>query len=290
MGLHGLLAVILLVSNGFSSAPPSPADLQILNMIPANILDRDGAGGGTPAVNIVAHQAQAQPRPQQQPQPTPQPQPVQRAEPERPQRPTLHERQEITRPQPKLEETDEVSLEPKAKPTRRPSHKHEIEVSYTPANTSKKNKRPVDTSESSESSARSEARRLKAIENSLDQLASGVRSSGSPNNIVDVSGIGGGEAYAGYRDVVFTYYNRAWNTPDDAASRLLYADAKVTIARDGSVISADLIRPSGDTALDRSIERALRAVNKLPPFPASSHDAERTFVLRFNVEAKQMSG
>ena len=48
MGLHGLLAATLIVSAGFSSRPED-SGLQVLSMIPANILDGAGAHGGTPA-------------------------------------------------------------------------------------------------------------------------------------------------------------------------------------------------------------------------------------------------
>jgi TonB family protein len=64
----------------------------------------------------------------------------------------------------------------------------------------------------------------------------------------------------------------------------------VTIARDGSIISAELVNPSGGTALENSVQGALRRVTKLPPFPASARDTQRTFVIRFNLQAKEMSG
>ena len=178
-------------------------------------------------------------------------------------------------------------MESKPKPAKRPP-RHEVKPSYTLAHATTSAKKPQ-TNQSSQSSAHTEARRLKEIENALADLASGVRSSGSPNNIVDTEGIGGGEAFAGYRDVVYSAYYRAFR-PDDAASRQSVAEAKVTIARDGSIIVAELVRPSDDKALDRSVERALREVTKFPPFPPSTRDTQRTFVIRFNLEAKEMSG
>ena len=285
LGLHGLMAIVLLASAGFSSRPPA-TDLQVLNMIPANILDQAGSGGGATVVN-PAPQPQAQPRPQ--PQQQPQRQPV-RAEPvERAPTPTPRPIKEIKRPEP--EEVVDAGLEPARKPPKHPT-RHEIRPSYALASAStkvKKTEKPP-SSESSESSARVEARRLKEIQNSLDQLAAGVRGRGSPTTIVDTEGIGGGEAFAGYRDVVFSAYYHAWITPDSAGSRLASADAKVTIARDGRIMSAELVRPSGDRALNNSVEEALRRVTQLAPFPASTRDTQRTFVIRFNLEAKEMSG
>jgi TonB family protein len=286
VGLHGLLAVILLASAGFGSSPPQ-MDLQVLTLIPANIVDRAGTGGGTPVLTPA-------PQLQRQPQPEPAPQRVQTEQVERVQVPTPPQRKETTRPLPEPDDSKEVTLESKPK-TPKPSTHHEVQVSYAPANAAASRKKPEKISSaetsSSSSSARAEARRLKEIENSLAELASGVRSSGSPNTIVDVEGIGGGEAFAGYRDVVKAYYYRAWVAPDNIANRLATADAKVTIARDGSVISAELARPSGDSALDKSVERVLREVTKLRPFPASARDTQRTFSLRFSPEeAKEIAG
>jgi TonB family protein len=285
VGLHGLLVIILLDSAGFGTTPPQP-DLQVLTLIPANIVDRAGSGGGTLVPNVLPPQ-----KAQTQPQPEPAPQPVQTEKVERAPIPAPPRPKETVRPMPVPDETKDVALEPKPKPPK-PSPRHEIRVSYTPASATSSRKKP-DKSATTEtaSSVRAEARRLKDIENSLAQLASGVRSSGSPNTIVDLEGIGGGEAFAGYRNVVYSYYYRAWTAPDSTASRTISADAKVVIARDGSIISAELIRPSEDRALDKSVERALRMVTKLPPFPASARDEQRTFVIRFSPsEAKEMAG
>jgi TonB family protein len=285
LGLHGLLAVILLGSAGFGSRPQQ-TDLQVLTMISANIVDRAGSGGGTRGVSLTP-QPQGQPRAQSQSRPQPQAVHVEQAQAE-PARPTPRPRREITHPRPEPDDSKDVALESKPRPSKR-HPRHEVQVDYTPAHAATREKR-FEASQSSASSARAEARRLKEIESSLAELASGVRSSGSQNSIVDVDGIGGGEAFAGYRDVVFSAYYHAWITPDNAASRLGSVDAKVTIARDGSILSAELVRPSDDRALDRSVERALREVTQLPPFPASTQDTQRTYVIRFSLEAKEMSG
>jgi len=288
LSLHGLMAIILLASSGFSSHPPQ-TDLQVLNMIPANILDQAGSGGGARVVN-PAPQPQAQPRPQPQPQPPqPQRQPVRTEPVERAPTPAPRQTKETKRPEP--EEVADAGLEPTPKPRKHPT-RHEIRPSYTLASASTKVKKTdkSQSSQTSESSARAEARRMAEIQNSLAKLAAGVRGSGSPNTIVDTEGIGGGEAFASYRDVVFSAYYHAWITPDSASSRLASADAKVTIARDGRIMSAELVRPSGDRALDNSVEEALRRVTQLAPFPASTRDTQRTFVIRFNLESKEMSG
>jgi len=63
---HGLLAVILIASAAFRGNPEK-SDLQVLTLIPAQLLDRAGAGGGSPAITSM-------PQPQSQPPTRPQPQ------------------------------------------------------------------------------------------------------------------------------------------------------------------------------------------------------------------------
>jgi protein TonB len=294
LGLHGLVALVLLVGPGFRSRP-QPSDLQIMTMIPARILDRAGAGGGSPAVTVsqplppaptVPVQPQPQPQPQRQVVPTP---PV-----ERPQPPTPRQPEEVERPAPEPRPSEDLSLEPKEKPHK---PRHEIQPTYTPASeakitkkTDKEQSRENQAREAAERAQRAEARRLREIQESLGQLAKNVKSSGDSNATVDVSGIGGGEAFASYRNVIFNAYYHAWITPDSITDRSATADAKVNIARDGSIRSAEVVRASGDSALDKSVERALRRVTQLPPFPASARDEERTFTIHFSLEAKETSG
>jgi TonB family protein len=284
LGLHGLLMVILFASAGFGSRPDTTEDLHILTMIPANIVDRAGAGGGATVVNQTP-----QPPAQQHVQSQPQPQPVhvEQAHVEAA-RPTPRSVPDTSHVKPAPDEAKELALDAKPKISK-PHPQHEVKVTYQQANSSKSAKK-TETTQSSENTANAKAQRLKKIENSLAELASGVRKSGSSDPIVDTEGIGGGEAFAGYRDTVFTYYYRAWIQPDNASSGLTVPEAKVTIARDGSIISAELVQPSGDKPLDRSVERALRAVTKLPPFPASTQETERTYMIRFKLEGKELAG
>ena len=282
VGLHGLLVVILFASAGFSSSPP-PMDLQVMTLIPANIVDRAGAGGGTPALNIV---------PLPHPQPAPAPQTVQTEQVDRVEMATpLPQRREPTHPLPPRDEpkeTRDIALEPSPKMTKSAS-RHEIHVSYTPANGARGAKK-AEKSSPSTSLAKAEGLRRREIENALAGLASNVRSSGSSSTIVDVAGIGGGAAFAGYRDAVFSAYYHAWITPENNPGRPPVA--RVTIARDGSVISAEIERHSDNEELDRSVQRALLEVIKLPPFPDSTQDAQRTFVIRFipDPKTKELAG
>jgi len=285
LGLHGLLAVILLCSAAFRNRTEE-TEAPILSLIPANILDTAGVGGGEPAPAIHASPAQLQPQPPTQPvarQPRTepqvvQPQPVRRAERQKPQEP-----EEEAHP---MVATDN--------PLPRPSKthpQHEIHPTFTPAARTKDHGKPEMLKVSSQVSARSESRRLNEIENSLDHLASGVQTSGAARTVVDIPGIGGGgEVFAGYRDVVRSAYYRAWVAPENGGDKAALPEARIVVARDGSIVSAELVSPSGETSLDKSVLRALQAVTKLPPFPASAHDEQRTFRIQFSLDLKEASG
>ncbi len=302
IGLHGLLAVILLGSAAFRNRTEE-TDAPVLSMIPANIIDAATSGGGEPAPAMRATpnpapappQAQAQPAPKPEvkpvavrPQPQPQPQ-VTQPEPVRHQDRAKEEPDEDVRPV----ANSENPLPRKSKP----HHQHEIHPTFattspTTSRTKVKNESTSDNAEAAaKSAARAEAHRLSAVENSLEHLASGVQSSGAARTVVDVPGIsGGGEAFAGYRDVVRNYYYRAWIQPDNGVAGSAVPEAKIVVARDGTIISAEIVTPSGERLLDKSVERALQLVPKLPPFPAAAHDDQRTFRIQFTLELKQATG
>jgi TonB family protein len=64
----------------------------------------------------------------------------------------------------------------------------------------------------------------------------------------------------------------------------------VTIARDGTVISASLTSPSGNAAFDQSIRAALDRVRQVPPFPPGAREDRRTVIINFNLLAKRLPG
>jgi TonB family protein len=294
VGLHGLLAVVVIGTSGFREKPPSH-DIPIMTMIPSEILDVSGSGGGGGSTPPAAKpqqqpaptvpQPKSQPAPQPQPQPRPRPQPQMAVaripEPEPVERPRHHEVEE---------ETARPSLTPKTSKVRPPRH-HDVQVDLTPVTADDHRKLTAQhEAAAAEAAARTEARWRKRLAESLDNLANGVESSGAKETVVNLPGQGGGAAFAGYETVIFNAYYHAWITPDNIADKLAAAKVEIVVARDGSIISAEVTNPSGDAALDRSVEKALRAVTKLPPFPAGATDEQRHFLIRFNLDTKEQSG
>ncbi len=283
--LHGLLAVILLGSAAFRERPEE-TEAPILSLIPANILDRAGIGGGEPAPAVRAPQAPLEPPSQVQPvAPRPRPEPA-AVQPE-PVRPAEQQRRQME----KEETRPAVAADNPLPNPSKPQRQHEIHPTFTPAARTASHEAAKTSESSSQASARAEARRLKEIEHSLDNLATGVQSSGAARTVVDVPGVGGGgEVFAGYRDVIRSIYYRAWVAPENGGDKSALPEARIVVARDGSIISAELVSPSGEASLDKSVVRTLRAVTKLPPFPASAHDEQRTFRIQFSLDLKEASG
>ena len=77
---------------------------------------------------------------------------------------------------------------------------------------------------------------------------------------------------------------------DDLMDESSTAKVSVTIAKSGHVISARIERRSGNSPLDRSVQRALDKVRFVAPFPAGALEEQRTFLINFNLKAKRLLG
>jgi outer membrane biosynthesis protein TonB len=186
--------------------------------------------------------------------------------------------------------------EPSPVPAPKPSHKQHVVVpSFTPANEttmrSKTRTQPTESDQSAEVSSAAQARRARrAIAEALNNLATGVQTSGAAATVVDMPGQGGGEAFVGYETLIYNIYHNAWITPDSVADKRAATDVKIIVAHDGSILSAEIINKSGERALDRSVDRVLHDVTHLPAFPEGARDEQRTFLLRFNLKEKEGAG
>ena len=102
----------------------------------------------------------------------------------------------------------------------------------------------------------------------------------------------GGEPYADYGQVVKSYYDQAWIDPEDVSEDAATVKVKVVIGRDGSVNADSIVKRSGISALDRSVQNALDRVRirGLPPFPEGAKESQRTYIINFNLKAKRLIG
>ncbi|HEV2320040.1 MAG TPA: TonB family protein [Verrucomicrobiae bacterium] len=264
-GIHLLLLTILIFGPAFYNRQPK-TDNTVLDVIPANLVDA--------ALNSGVQGAQAPP-PQVAPippsllQPPPQPAPkvVQSPEPSEVPTPSLLDRfKEMFKPANPTAPTPTPDLKP-VKRTET-SHDDNIKVNLTKV-------RRKDSSTANPDNS-SNARAIKSELRSLSHNLSSATRIDMPGNRSTAS--------ASYDAVVRSIYLRAIvaNLPAQVTHNNEHTLAKVTIARDGTVISATIISPSGDPVWDNAVQRTLDQVTFVAPFPEGAAEQQRTYPLDFN--------
>jgi len=255
VGVHLLLLLILIVGPAFFAPRPKADDLQVLDVIPANLIDAAFSSG-------VANAAPPPPAPVTPPTPPTPPPPVPVVVPPAPV-------PEPVKPVRNVEKPDLKPVEPVAKP---PDHKIILKpvVRNAPKNTT--------AAADPKANARAVAARsvLRSLKNNL-----------TSSTTVDMPG-SSSVAYANYASAVRSIYDEAWTLPDHIASDEENTKVSITIASDGTVITARIVTPSGDANVDASVQRALERVKFIAPFPEGTTDKERTYVINFNPKSKKM--
>jgi len=251
-GIHLLLLVILLVGPAFFEPRPKPDDLQVLDVIPANLIDAQFTSGVRNAQPPAPTPVVTPLPPQPQPTP-PAPQPVVTP-------PTLAERLEkmfkSEPPKPAPEKIQPHKIQPDLKPV----------VHHASQNV------PDDA-----------AKRARALRKAIQSLKSNLSSS----TTVDMPG-NSSVAYASYRDVIGSIYYAAWTPPDDTSNDDAHIKVRIVIASDGTVVSAQVITPSGDAKVDDTVQRALERVTFIAPFPEGMTEKEKPFNIDFSLKTKRM--
>jgi TonB family protein len=253
VGIHLLLLTILIVGPAFFNQQPKTDNTQVLDVIPANLIDaafNSGVKNATPPPPqpVVQPQPPA-PQPQQISQPPPAPKPVEPT-------PSLMARVEKyfkSEPKPTTPKTNE-------------SHTPKVDLHLVTRTAPQNTVNPRDA---------------RAIANAIRNLKSNLKS-GTEINLSGSSSV----AYANYASVVKSVYDAAWTLPNTIAKDENIT-VKVTIASDGSVISSRIVTPSGDAPADDSVQRTLDRVKFVAPFPEGSTEKERTYTIVFNPQVKQ---
>jgi TonB family protein len=276
-GTH-LLIVVAVLCSGFITSKPKVDDSQVLDVIPPNLIDaafNSGVKGAKPPPPAPP----VKPPEPQQPQQEPPKQPVKIVEP-----PT---------PPEKIQPEDE---KPVVKPEiEKPKPKEHV---IKPDLTVVKRDKPkvVDNSAAeAEKAAKEAAKEAKRLANerakAFQHAANSIRENTSAVTTTVFGPTGDSTAaVANYATIVKSVYTQAWIPPEDTASDDANVKVSVTIANDGRVISAHIIDRSGDTSVDRSVQKTLDRVHDIAPFPDGSTDRERTYIINFNLKAKRMLG
>ena len=306
---HGLLLGLLLFGSAFVGANHKKEDdlldKPVLRFIPANAIINDHItdGGGNPKADPNKIPAVLPPPPPHTPPTFVQPSPIARVAPApapvkpAPVKPAPMKIQPVE--EDKEEPIDLKGLEPVANP-----HKIKVNTQFTKRTNDevvKKRKAEQEAAEQEEREAREAQakyeRQVQAynhyhheVVSKLHNAVSGISSEKGSPNVVEVFGPGG-QAYVSYGDYVKKVYESAWNPPDEANEESSLVKVRVTIARDGAVLSAQIVTPSNNPLMDRSVQRTLNTVRDIgQSFPPGTKDPKRTFIFRFDVRAKKGLG
>lgn len=277
VGMHLLLLVIIVTGPAFLSSRSKPDDLLVLNFVPLATTDLPFSGGGNP---------NAKPPP---PAPLPPAQPpaakteVKQAPPEPKPEPKKVEAQapEPVKPAAKPDEPDLTDSKPKK---RLP----DVSTEVVTRSSAEKAQMQKEAAAAAQAQQRADAQRRAAqVGETVQNLREGLSGSTS----VDILGPGGGGIpYANFKQAVFNAYYNAWSPPAGIANENAITKAIVTIDRDGTVISARITVPSGEPAMDASVQRTLERVKIVAPLPQGSTESQRTLTILFDLSAKKGIG
>jgi TonB family protein len=283
-GMHLFLFLLVVFGSAFFVSRDKTPSLPPLRAVPTRLVD-DALSGGGGNPNIAPSDAQQKgqtlvPQPRIEPQPLPKPE-VKRTEPKR-------EVEKVEKPKPTkpVKESVKEVVKPLPDPTKA-SQTAPIVLKPITRSTMDKSKEQAEKEarEAAAAAAAARSRVAQAFAKANERLKEGF----SQGTKVDVSGPGG-EAYADYTQFVKSVYDDAWIVTDALIDEDSTAKVSVTIGKSGRVISAHIERRSGDSALDRSVQRALDKVKFVAPFPAGATDDQRTFLINFNLKSKRSLG
>ena len=171
-------------------------------------------------------------------------------------------------------------LTPEPKPVQKP--KIQINTQLV-TRTAPKNTTPANTQDDAR---RQQRLRQQAFQNAVRNLKQNFK----PGTVIDVPGNSSGPSVASYKSVLASVYYQAWDMPNDATADDETVLASVTIARDGTVISSRIITPSGNAAVDRSVQTTLERVQFIAPFPDGMNEEQHTFHINFEPKTKKLTG
>ena len=284
-GFHLLLVVILIVGPGFFRQTPKPDDTKLLDVIPANAIEAALNSGvkdaKPPAPTPPVPPMVDPPKPIVVPAPTP-PQPTPPAPAPRPAPPDtslMAKMENFFKPEPVA---PAPTPDDSAKPVEhKPKHKVNVDLTTVQRAT-------VETSQphrNADESKHEAQLRAKAIQNAVRNLENNFTSSTK----VEMPGTSS-VSYASYASIIKSIYTREWTPPDNAANDQANTKVSITVSSDGTVVSAHIVDPSGDSSVDDSVQHTLDRVTFIAPFPEGATEKEKTFIINFNLKAKRMLG
>jgi TonB family protein len=263
-GSH-LLVVVAILCSGFIRPTPKTDNTTILDVIPANLVDK--------ALNSGVPNPQTPP-----PSPTP-PTPTPPAPTPTPPTPTPP----APKPQTFVEKVEKmltpdltpVEKTPDEQPKAEPQKRHQVEVNLTPV-VHTVSKTPDTSAQDAKEAKRLRDEHRKAVANALRA----IKENASTATTVELHGVSSASS-ASYSDAIKSIYYRKWIPPQNMSADSATVGFSVTIARDGTVISSEIKASSGDADIDRAVQQMLDRVTFIAPFPEGAEESQRTYPIQF---------
>ncbi len=312
--LHGFLVLLLVFGSAFFVAKRKDIPEHKLQFVPSQLIESALAGGGgnpnlartddvqkgsPDAPKQVVNPSALQPKPPQAaptppapdpapPEPTPEP----RRTESKVAAPKAAPKPASKKPEPKPVETAKPKLTDKPE-----AAKPRIDLSkLKPVTRTSDDKRKTEAEEEAREQARQRNAAItsanaarQALAKKFGSAANDLQRGFENGTKVEVGGPGG-EAYASYGASVQAAFDDAWKILQDLSDDDSTAIIRVRVARDGRIIDARFLQRSPNAAMNKSVQRAMDAVKRLPPFPEFIKESERSFTIEFNLKAKRLLG
>lgn len=280
--MHGSLLLVFFFGAAFLPSKKSEKLPPVITLL-AIPTDRPISSGGNPNGN---------PEP---PAPAQPPEKIEPPQPPPPEPPKPEVKKEVEKVEPRKEvvraekEKGDVPVQAKKQPDKKQTETANTKPRISTKTVIRTNNTARPDRERAEELARYNAERQR-LASQINGIVNGVGKSLNKNTVAAPLGPGG-EAFVNYGSLVREIYDRAWHVGQDLTDNDSATTAQVTIQRDGRVLRAVISRRSGNSTLDRSVQRALDSVRDIgAPFPAGAKEAERTFTIEFNLRTKRALG
>ncbi len=290
-GFHGLLLLVFVFGSAFISSRKTIEIPPVVNLY-AIPTDKIINSGGNP------NSVQPQPQSIQQPQP-PAPPPVMKEKPPEPE-----PEQQLEKKPVQTKRVETKPKEPVQKETAKPKDRGDLpttakksdintNVVVRPRADLVKLQKEADAREARQRADREAQQRYaderRRIAKDVGSAVGNLNNSLSKNVVVDAGPGPGGPAFANYGGLVGAAYKRAVDANHPQSDEDVDALIRVVVLRDGRVQSAEWVRRTPNSLLNKAVDGALKSVRSVPPFPAETKDTEREFTIRISFEAKRGS-
>ena len=321
--MHALLFLVLIVAPAFLPEKPR-ANTPVINLVSARELDailRAAEAPPAPAPVSSPAPAPAAPPAPVVVEPAPAPKPVEPPPPPPPTKPIepVPKKEVVKEPPPKLVKVEPRPLPPSAKgkeapvkkdakktkepeppPTKTAPTKSTVKIADTKTLISRKSEEDAKANQNAETEERAlsvaaakaaqqaHLQRVAKMKSILGGIPGGLS---SPVDIhIDAGGGPNAAAFLDYGQMMVRIYEQMWLVPANLNDSLSIVSVTVTVARNGRVLKSQLLKPSGNSAIDKSVGETLQKVIQFEPFPASFREAQKTFNIDFNLKAKRNTG